>query len=403
VVVRFWWLVDKRALLVTTVCLVTWRLLNQVPVIDVTHSFITTRLSLYDIPGTYPAIGSHSIAFEPYSLNHYGIAPYVQVLIVASVAIVLSERLRALVSSEKGRLRVERWLRVAAILFAGIGAYAWTLSGQGGALAGGLDWFARLAIALEMAAGTGVMIFLAGALDEYGLGFGYGAVIFYALDIFADGLHRVADFIAYAPSLEALYRPLAVAAAFTIAIAIAGIAIFLAFRRVWFKDEDEEPAAIDLKLVMPGVLRPGLLTFVVLGTPLLFGRLAGHSPSPLNWFLSNWSSTGSVAWIDGTYIAIEAALIIFLSILVVAFDWLVTDIPWVLEPHGLRLAVISGIVFGLLIAGARPLAHHATEAAGVLISVSGFNVLLVVAVVLSVILCLEGRRHPFVTTEAQLP
>jgi preprotein translocase subunit SecY len=402
--IRLWYLVDRRALLISAGCLVVWRVLNQIPVIDISHGFITTRLSLYEIPTTFPAIGSHSIAFEAYSLNHFGIAPYVQVLILTSFATVFIERLRALVNTAEGRRRVERWMRAAAVVFAAGGAYGWSyLAANAGALPEGIDWFARLSICLEMAAGTAVMILLASALDEYGLGFGYGAVIFYALDILADGLHRVADYIAYAPSIEALYRPLAVWAAFTLAITVAGVAIFLAYRRVWTRhDDEEEPSQIDLKLVMPGILRPGFAAFVMLDAPFIPGRYAGSTPT-LRWFLDNWSPFGSAAWLDATYVLAEAVMLIVFAVIVVWLDWFVTDLPWDVEPHGIRLAAISGLVFALLIAVARPMAHQATEAAGQLISVSGFNVLLVVAIVLVVVLCIEGGRHPLVTTEAQLP
>ena len=71
----------------------------------------------------------------------------------------------------------------------------------------------------------------------------------------------------------------------------------------------------------------------------------------------------------------------------------------------IRLAAISGVLLALLIAVARVANHLATEAAGQLIQVSGFNVLLVVAMVLVVVLWIEGRGRvaPLTTTPVLLP
>ena len=406
-IARLWWLVDRRALLVTAGCLVAWRLLNQVPVIDITQTFINTRLELTSGPGLFPAIGPNSVVFEAYSLNFLGIGPYVEALIVVSVASILSARLRDLIGTAGGRLRLERWIRAFALLAALGAANGWTyLAQNAGAVPDNVDWFARLAMSLELAAGTGVMILVANLMDEHGLGFGYGAVIFYALDLLAIQVHRLADYFASAPSIDVLYRPFAVWAAFTLGVTVASVAILLAFRRVHAPGEvRSDGRSVDLKLVMPGVLRPGLFTFAVLGFPSLVSRYVTTDPAAVRWFVDNWTPYGSAMWLDITYVVLEAALLVAFAVMVAFVDFHAASGPTHLGPTVLRLAAITGVLFALLISVARVSDHLATDAAGQLISVSGFDILVVVAMVLVVILWIEGRggTSPLTTTPVLLP
>src|SRR5260370_3768666 len=93
-VARLWSLVDKRALLVTAVCLVVWRLLEQIPVSDVTQAFITTRLyNLSNGPGFFLAIGPNSLPFASLSLAAESIGPYIDASILMNIAGPLSVRL----------------------------------------------------------------------------------------------------------------------------------------------------------------------------------------------------------------------------------------------------------------------------------------------------------------------
>ena len=406
-IARLWWLVDRRALLVTAGCLVAWRLLNQVPVIDISRDYLSYFLGLARGPGMFAAIGSNSIVAESYDLNYLGIYPYILALVVVSLVSILSVRVKEMIGTAQGRIRLERWIRAVALLLALGGATSWThLAQNAGALPDNLDWFARLAISLEMAAATGVMILLAGVLDEHGLGFGYGAVIFYALDILANGLHKLADYFASAPSIDALYKPVAIWAAFTLAVTVASVAILLAFRRVHAPNKvGSKGEPVDLKLVIPGVLRPGLFTFLALGTPSMIARYVSSDPSAVRWFVDNWTPYGSAMWLDITYVVLEAALVIGFAVVIAIIDFSVADGPAALRANVIRLAAISGVLLALLIAVARVANHLATEAAGQLIQVSGFDVLLVVAMVLVVVLWIEGRGRvaPLTTTPALLP
>lgn len=406
-IVRLWWLVDRRGLLVTAGCLVVWRLLSQIPVVDVTGTFIHGRLEVYDAPGMLAAIGPNSTAFESYSLGFLGIGPYVNALVIVALLTVISGRLRDMVRSAYGRLRMERWIRALALLLALGQAYGWIqLAENAFAVPGGLEWFPRLTICLEMAGGTAVMIALASMLDEHGLGFGFGPLILYALDFVAGETHRILGYFATAPSTEALYRPVAVWAAFTLAATVVAVAILLACRRYRLLDPDgDETRSVDLKLVTSGVLRPGMFAFAFLGLPTLIAQNLTTGTTWFGWAVTNWSPYGSVVWLAVTYVVVECALLAFFAVAVAVMDAWVAGAPQPLTRHVGMLGLIGGTCMAMLISVARPLAHYATQGAGQLVAVSGFDVLVVVTMVLIVVLWIERRGHtaPLTTTPALLP
>jgi preprotein translocase subunit SecY len=405
--VRLWWLVDRRALLVTAGCLVGWRLLSQIPMVDVTGTFIHSRLEVYGAPGVLPAIGPNSIAFESYSLGFLGIGPYVNALIVVSLLAVISGRVREMLTDAEGRLRLERWTRALALLLALGQAYGWIqLAENAFAVPGGLDWFPTLTICLEMAGGTAVMIALASALDEYGLGFGFGPLVLYALNFVAGETHRIVGYFATAPSTEALYRPVAVWAAFTVAATVVAVAILLAYRRYRVVDPDAEMTRpVDVKLLASGVLRPSMFAFGFLSVPTLIAQNLLARTTWLEWGVTNWSPYGPVAWLAITYIVVECALLACFAMAVAMMDASVAGAPLPVVRRIGMLGLLGGACMALVIAVVRPLAHYATQGAGQLIAVSGFDVLVVVTMVLMVVLWIEGRGRnaPLTTTPALLP
>src|SRR5260370_17640016 len=265
-VARLWSLVDKRALLVTAVCLVVWRLLEQIPVSDVTQAFITTRLyNLSNGPGFFLAIGPNSLPFASLSLAAEGIGPYIDAWILMNIAVAVSVRLGDLLGQPAGRKTVLRWTRFIALVLALGQAYGFTVLYQFSSppAFGALDWSARLAVCLALTGGTAMMILLADALDDFGLGFGYGAVILYALASLGSEVHRIAAYFASAPSVEALYKPMAVWTAFTLGTTVAGVAVLLAVRRI---------EGTELRVLISGVLRPPEVAVPVVILPTLMAN-----------------------------------------------------------------------------------------------------------------------------------
>src|SRR5258708_1878001 len=150
-VARLWSLVDKRALLVTAVCLVVWRLLEQIPVSDVTQAFITTRLyNLSNGPGFFLAIGPNSLPFASLSLAAEGFGPYTSAWTWRNIAVAVSVRLGDLPGQPAGRRPVWRWTRCIALVRALGQACGFPVLYQSTSppAFGALDWSARLAVCL---------------------------------------------------------------------------------------------------------------------------------------------------------------------------------------------------------------------------------------------------------------
>jgi len=385
---------------VTALCLVVWRLLDQIPVSDVTSNFITTRLStLTNAPGFFVAIGPNSLVFASWSLGFEGIGPYVEALVLMSVLTVFSARLRDIAGDPDRRASIARWTRALAMGLALSQAYAFTLLYQNGfpPVFGPLDWSARLAICLALAGGTALMILLADALDEFGLGFGYGAVIFYALGSLGLEVHRIADYFASAPSLEALFRPVAVWTAFTVGLTVATVAVLLAVRRV---------ATTELRLLWSGVLRPVQFAGALLSVPLLAANYYyARYPAEVRWIYANWRSFGSNLSPNVGYLLIHSGLLVGFALFVAAIDDRLMPVPSPLRPAVIRLAVLGGVFLALAVIAIPVADRLLTRAAGLAIPISGADVLLVVAVVLFAVRAIEGYRPvvPFTASPSGLP
>jgi preprotein translocase subunit SecY len=390
-------LIDRRALVVTALCLVAWRLLYQLPVPDVTHLVITNRVELYSGAGFFAAIGPNSLPLGSLSLGAEGIGPYVEALVITALVAVLSRRVRDMVRDPAGWLRVQRWTRALAIALALGQAYGFTVLFQNTnpAALGQLDWSARLLVCLALVGGTALMIFLADTLDEFGLGFGYGAVFFFALGDVGSEFHRIAGYLATTPSVEALYRPLALWAAFTIGVTVATVALLLAVRRIPVGEGDgsKRQGVLEIRLITSGVLRPPQFAFAVLFLPTIVANYSvDTSVYNARWFLANWSPYGPSFWLDAVYVVAEAALIVFFALAITAWDFAVVPAPRYTAGHVNRLAIAGAVALALLVVGAPVADHFVTRAAGTVISMSGATVVLVVATVLLTVRALEGHR-----------
>src|SRR5205823_5388386 len=244
-------------------------------------------------------------------------------------------------------------------------AYGWTgLAQNAGAVPWEIDWFARLSMSLEITAGTAVIILLAGVLDDYGLGFGYGALLFYALEFIAAETHRILEYFAAAPSIDAMYKPFGLWAVFTLAVTIGAVAVLLAFRRYPASSEREtRGGSIDLRLVTSGVLRPGMFVFAFIGLPAAIYHFY-NDPLPLSWFVDNWSPYGTVAWLAVAYVVLEIGLLVSFAVGLAWADFWIAGGPFHIARRLMMLAAIGGAFMAVLIAGARPAARYATEGAG---------------------------------------
>lgn len=404
---RLWERVDKRALVVTACCLVVWRMLDQLSVVGVTSAFINHRLALYAAPGFLPAIGPNSVWISSYSLASRGIAPYVQALVLLSILRAISATVRQRYATIEGRASLNRWARAGAFVLSVGSAYGWTvLASDNSALPSGIDWSTRLEACLALAGGTAVMIVIADALDEFGLGFGYGAILLYALGPVASEAHRLAGYFASTPSVESLYRPVIVWAALTVGVTAASVALLTAVRRLPGNvgKGQETSKLITMRLMVSGVLRPPQFAFAVLFIPTI---VANYSIERgwAQWFVANWSPEGPSVWLAAIYLAVEAGLVILFAVFVATIDIRGTGAPANMLHHAEGLAVIGGLALALLVVAA-PLADQAlTQAANTPIPLSGFDVVLVVAVVLFIVRAIEGHRveAPYTASPSGLP
>ena len=382
-IVRLWYLVDKRALLVTAVCIVVWRVLEQIPLTDLSRTFLTQRLEVYDRPGFFAAIGSNSIPFSAYSVGSEGIAPYVNALIIISLLGVISSRVRGMFRTPEERIRLTRWTRALAVLLAMGQAYGFTVLDQSVGALPPLDWSGRLFACSELTAGTAVMMLLAGAMDEFGLGFGYGAFMFYALQIIGGAVHRFGDVVATNPSFEAAIKALILGSAWSVATCAACVAIVLGCRRV---SETEIP------ILVSGVFRPSQFAFSILFLPTIAANYyVSSNASGAQWFLANWAPLGPTPWVDIAYIGLESSFVVLFAVFVAAYDRQVVRPDADVWAIALRLSVIAGTLIALLVVVA-PIAMQLIERrVTMIVPISGFNLLVVVLLLLVAVRAIERR------------
>lgn len=382
-------------------CLALWRLLDQVAVVDLSGRLIYTRNGLLDsnAPGLFSAIGINSIPFAPYSIGSFGIAPYVTALVIVSVIAAMSARVRG--------MALARWTAGLALAFAFVGAQSWTgLMQSAGIFAPTLDPASRAVVSLELTAGTAVMILLAHTLDEHGYGFGYGAVLLYAVGAFIDQIYRVAGYMPVL-SVEHVYSPVFVWAGVWIVMAALTVGMLLAFRRLSLpvsRSRRGAAATVEMRFLTPGVLRPPQFTFAVLALP---GILARYYPptSGIAFLADNLSPYSLQLWAAALFVALELSLIVFFAWFVAACDWRLMPGVASLRPHAMRLALLSGAGLALIIV-LTPIADHIlTLRVGQLIPLSAADGVLITAVVLLFYHGIEGRRAvpPYETSAAGLP
>ena len=148
------------------------------------------------------------------------------------------------------------------------------------------------------------------------------------------------------------------------------------------------------------VLRPTLFALAVLSLPaILAGSVATSNPRFGPSWSDQWSPYGVNPWIDIAYVVVEALLIVaFLYVHrrsgVRRFAGPKT--PPDLMAHIYRLTFIGGIFLALAVGVLPVLERIASTAAGMTISMSGFDAVLVTAIILAVVGSLEGSgtRRP---------
>ena len=391
-------MVDRRRLLVTACCLVVWRLLEQIPVADLSPAFVQTRLQLYSGPGFFAAIGANSIPFSSYSVGYEGIGPYVNALVIVSLVGVVSSAVKSRFSTPEGRRTLTQWARALALLLAMGQAYGWTVLAQTIGAIPDVDWSARLFVCVQLTAGTAVAILLAGAIDEFGLGFGYSAFVLYALQIVGAAGHRLADGLANNPSLDAAIRSLLLGSAWTVIACAACVAVLLAARRVAAptgKRTKEVPPLVAIPMVASGVFRPSQFVFAVMFLPTLVANyyVAANSPA-VNFFVANWSPSGPSAWLSAVYVGLESVLIILFAVFVAGMDQLLLQREPAVALILQRLAVVGGVCLAVLVV-LIPVAARLVEArVGMLVPLGGFSLVIVVTMVLIVIREVERKPQP---------
>ena len=380
----------------TGLCLVAWRALEQIPVVGLTPGTILYRLQAVDNSTLVHAIGS-GIPLASFSIAVMGVQPYVYALILMTLVGVISKRFEAIWSSPGRGITILRWSRALTVFLAAAQAYGYTVLWQVDNILPPMDWSARLLIVLQLVAGTMLLVFLGDVIDEFGLGFGNGSILIYALTPMATELHRLAGFVDTAPSLATLYRSLALWTAFSIAIAVATIAVLLAVRRIPQRKtkRTNNASPIELRIVMSGVLRPPIFAGLVLYSPsIVADYLGATNPQLLQWFNEHLTAYGPNTWSDVAYASVNVGLVIAFTHLVVGADFRAA--PADLMPHIHRLAFIGGTFLAITFVVVPMLEWNASGIAGRIIGLSGFDIVLVVAMVIAIVDRLEhfGRPAP---------
>jgi preprotein translocase subunit SecY len=401
--VRLLELAGWRRLAVTAVSLATWRLLDQIPVLGVNQAYLALRAHEITPPGVLSAV-ANSLPVAAYSVGLMGISPYVNAVIVMLMLRVISRRVRVLAGTRQGRGQLRRWTRALAVALALASAYGWVnLLQVENALSPDLDSFSRLVVMLELTGGSVIVMLLADLLDEFGIGFGYGAFLIYALGPVATQVHRLAAVVDSAPSVEALYGPIGIWLGFSVAVIAGAAVVLLAVRRVSPAGEDGKPTKpIELRLVMSGVLLPVLIAQALMFLPSIVGM---YYPGSSRWISDRWTAFGPNPWTDAAYVATYAALIVFFAAFVPAASLARESIPVEVVGHIWRLTLIGGTALALLVAVLPVLEEISSRAAGRQMSMNGFDAVLVVALLVAIISRLEhpNRRLSAMQTVLQPP
>ena len=381
----------------TGLCLVAWRTLEQVAVPGLNPALIA---QLEGSASSLPQAFGSSTPLASNSVVALGIGPYVTAIIIMTLARVASGQLRDLEENPEGRQRLLVWTRGLAVVLALGQAYGYTMLMQNTyppALPG-LDWSARLLTMVAMTGGTVILIFLADVLDQFGLGFGNGAFLIYAVTPVAVEANRLAVFASDLPAQKGMYLPFAVWIVFSVASVVATVWAVLAVRRYPSAAEEQtsEWKPVDLRLFMSGVLRPPTFASAVLFLPIfllnLYG-LQGSSPAGrlANYFLT---TDGPNPWTDDAYVALSACLVVAFAFFVVKADTAYRPLRPDLIPHVKRLIFIGAIVLAMITVGLPILEWNASRLAGQGFGMSGLDAALVAVIILSVVTGLERSVRP---------
>lgn len=383
----------SRRLAVTGLCLLAWRLLEQIPVASLNPLIINVRLQAGEPLSFLHAIGG-AIPFASYSIAALGLQPYVMALIVVTLIRVISKSVQAIAKTPEGTLRLRRWARALTILLAMGQAYGWTALYEFGNVLPTMDWSARLVIILELTGGTMILVFLGDVLDEWGLGFGNGAILIYALSPLAVEVHRLAEMAALSPSLEALYRPLGEWVIFSVGVVVASVAVLFAVRRVPPADSEKSSSQrpIELRILLSGVLRPPLFANAVLFVPVIVANyLERTNPGAVSWVNEHVTAYGPNLWTDVAYAIVNICLVIGFTYFVVVSDF--GGIPRELADNFSPFIFIGAAYLAIAVVVIPILEWHVSLATGRGLVMSGFDAVLVVALTVFVVRSLEDSRH----------
>jgi preprotein translocase subunit SecY len=370
-------------------CLVVWRALDQVALPAVNPGQIALRLQSVDTSSLIREIGS-GIPVTSFSLVALGLQPYVNALIVITLFQVISRKVRTIARSAEGRLRLRRWARALTVLLAFGQAYGWSVLEQMGNVLPPMDLSARLVVILELTAGTMILVLLGDVLDEFGLGFGNGALLIYALGPVAIEVHRLPALVASVSPLKAVFPAFGVWAIFSVGVVVLSVAVLLAVRRSPppERKKSSQLRPVEVTLLMSGVIRPPLFANAILFVPVVVANyFTQRNPSGFVWFADHLTAYGPNPWTDAAYALIDISLVIGFTYFVVMCDFGGSE-P-VLLAHIKRLAFAGGTFLALTVVVLPILEWNASKAAGMVIPMSGFDAVLVAAMIVFIALSLQ--------------
>ena len=393
-----WEDIPWRRMWVTVACLAMTRLVYEVPVLgvnpDLARQVIDPALQR---PGLFGLAVGHP--FSTYGIAYLGIFPYVQACILLNLLTFASRRVQQVLRSGDYARRLELLIRALTVFLCvggGLGEVrllediGWTPQ---------VGWLGEAIIALQMVAGTMSLLFLCDLIDEFGLGFGAAPFLLYAFLPVPTELSRLSALIADAPSVEALYAPLALFGLTTVLLVVAAVAVTLAWRAFPIdpRAKGKDRRMLHLPLVTTGIFRPILLGSMLYQLPgSIAGAIAPYS-SQLGGWLSAWQPYGPDVWIDVAYLTVESVSLLLICMFVAAFDAWAMGIPrWIFD-HTARLGLITGVFLVLALVVAPALDHVVAFVSGIrLIPVSGSSVVFITVVValLYEVAELRNRRMP---------
>lgn len=382
---ELWRLIGWRRVAVTGACLIVWRLLLFVPVWQANGRLLELRLNQQIHPGAMASL-ANDLPLEPYSIGLLGLGPYINAVIVVLLIRVISRYVRDMAGTPGGRDAIHRWTRVLTALFAGAQAYGWTVLMQSAnVLPSNLAGGPRLVLMIELAAGTIAILFLADVIDDFGAGYGYGAILLYALQPVGLEVHRLAGRIAANPSIEALYLPLGLWIGFSVLIAAMSVAAVLGIRRITPPEAGHGTAArtVSISFLVAGVLRPPAYAGALMALPFIVAQnYMASNPIGARSVEAAWTPLGANVWMDALYVAVNCTLIIGGVYFVAATDW--ATAPAFVRRRVYTLALIAGGFLALTVAILPVLEEAASRAAGTELPLSGFDAILVTAVIAGV-------------------